>query len=445
MHTFEYYLKQTVDAFPAKTAVVWEGKETAYAELWEQILLRRDEMRSQGFLQGNVKVFRATQSLDFLVTYSAIHLAGGIAVPLEADISEARFKQVETELNLVDIPIGTADILYTTGTTGQSKGAMVSHEAVIANAENLVEAQGYSEGLTFVISGPLNHIGNLSKVWPVFLTGGTLYITDGMKDMNSFLAAFDYLGTRFAFFLVPASIRMLMTFAINELGKHAETIEFIETGAAPIAQADMEQLCKLLPRTRLFNTYASTETGIICTHNYNSDKCVAGCLGSPMKHSQVFITEEGTVACQGKTLMTGYVGGDEASRSVLRNGTVYTHDNGWLDEEGMLHLSGRSDDVINVGGFKVAPSEVEDAALALPDVVDCVCIPAQHPVMGSVLKLLVVLADGCEWDKKRIARYIRSRLESYKVPVLYEKVENICRTYNGKINRKYYRQDMQTE
>ena len=445
MHTFEYYLKQTVDTYPTRTAVVWEGKEMAYAELWEQILLCRDEMWSQGFLRGNVKVFRATQSLDFLVTYSAIHLADGIAVPLEANTSEARFRQIEKELNLTDIPIGTADILYTTGTTGQSKGVMLSHEAIVANAENLIEAQGYSAGLTFVISGPLNHIGNLSKVWSVLLSGGTLYITDGMKDMNAFLAAFDYPDTRFASFLVPASIRMLMAFAINRLKKHAEVIEFIETGAAPIAQADMEQLCELLPHTRLFNTYASTETGIVCTHNYNSGKCVAGCLGKPMKHSKVFITEKGTVACQGKTLMTGYVGSDEVSRSVLRDGTVYTHDNGWLDEEGMLHLSGRLDDVINVGGFKVAPSEVEDVALTLPNIVDCVCIPVQHPVMGNVLKLLVVLTEGYELDKKQIARYIHSKLETYKVPALYEKVENICRTYNGKINRKYYQQNMQTE
>ena len=217
MHTFEYYLKQTVDTYPTRTAVVWEGKEMAYAELWEQILLCRDEMWSQGFLRGNVKVFRATQSLDFLVTYSAIHLADGIAVPLEANTSEARFRQIEKELNLTDIPIGTADILYTTGTTGQSKGVMLSHEAIVANAENLIEAQGYSAELTFVISGPLNHIGNLSKVWSVLLSGGTLDITDGMKDMNAFLAAFDYPDTRFASFLVPASIRMLMAFAINQL------------------------------------------------------------------------------------------------------------------------------------------------------------------------------------------------------------------------------------
>ncbi len=439
MHTFEYHLKQTVDLFPDKTAVVWGGMTMSYAELWKQIVCRKDEMLSQGFRRGKPVVVRVTQSADFLITYSAIHLAGGVVVPVESDMPEECFKKIETQVEPEVLPLGTADILFTTGTTGQSKGVMISHEAIVANAENLVEAQGYSSRLVFIISGPLNHIGSLSKVWAVFLAGGTLYITEGIKDMNAFLSAFDYPDSRFATFLVPASIRILMSFAAPCLAEYADVIEFIETGAAPIAQADMEQLCRLLPHTRLYNTYASTETGIVCTHNYNSDKCVAGCLGKPMRHSRVFITEEGTVACEGKTLMTGYAGDAEATRSILRKGTMYTHDTGFIDEYGMLHLSGRSDDVINVGGFKVSPVEIENVALALPDIMDCVCVAAQHPVIGNVLKLLVVLADGYDLDKKKIARYIRSCLEAYKVPLLYEQTDKICRTFNGKIDRKHYR------
>lgn len=442
MHTFECYLKQTADSFPDKTAVVYKGMEMSYAELWKRIAFRKDEMSARGIRQGEAVAFRTTQSVDFLITYSAIHLAGGVAVPLESDMPEERFLEVKVQISQADIPAGTADILYTTGTTGRSKGVMVSHAAVVANAENLIEAQGFSSDLTFIISGPLNHIGSLSKVWPVFLTGGTLYITEGMKDMNAFWSAFDYPCSRFAFFLVPASIRMLLSFSASDLKENAEAIEFVETGAAPMAQADMEQLCRLLPHSRLYNTYASTETGIVCTYDYNRGKCLAGCLGKAMKHSRVFITEEGTVACQGKTLMTGYVGDADSSRSALRDGTVYTHDNGFIDADGMLHLSGRSDDVINIGGFKVAPSEVEDAALSLPEIADCVCISVPHPVMGNVLKLLVVLADGGRLDKKKIARCLHSQLEAYKVPALYEEVRNVHRTFNGKINRKYYYQNM---
>ena len=215
-------------------------------------------------------------------------------------------------------------------------------------------------------------------------------------------------------------------------------MDFIETGAAAISQADMRSLCRILPNTRLYNTYASTETGIISSYNYNDGKCEVGCLGKPMKHSQIIITDKGLIACKGKTLMTGYVGDPDRTASVLKDGVIYTSDIGTIDEEGMLHLKGREDDVINVGGFKVAPTEVEDAALSYPDVKDCICIPVEHIITGKALKLLVVMKDGKELNRKELALHLKSKLETYKIPLSYSEVEKIERTFNGKINRKYY-------
>ena len=119
--------------------------------------------------------------------------------------------------------------------------------------------------------------------------------------------------------------------------------------------------------------------------------------------------------------------------------TLYTNDRGHLDADGCLHLLGRTDDVINVGGFKVSPPEVEETALSLPGVHDCVCVGVPHPVTGQQLKLLVVLDEGITLDKKSLARQLHDRLEAYKVPLLYEQVQAIRRTYNGKIDRKAYR------
>ena len=119
---------------------------------------------------------------------------------------------------------------------------------------------------------------------------------------------------------------------------------------------------------------------------------------------------------------------------------VFTADIGELDEDGMLHLKGREDDVINVGGFKVAPTEVEDIAMEIPQVKDCICIQAEHPLLGNQLKLLVVTKDNLPLDKKNVALYLKSKLEAFKVPTAYQQVESIQRTYNGKLNRKFYRQ-----
>ena len=168
--------------------------------------------------------------------------------------------------------------LYTTGTTGKSKGVVISQKAVIANSENLIAGQGFTHDLVFVIAGSMEHLGCWSKIFPVLMLGATIYvIEDGMKDIDGFFKAFDLplekyslpANTKFATFLVPSNIRILLQFASDRLEALADRMDFLETGAAPMPHSDMLTLCKILPNTRLYNTYASTETGIISTYNYN--------------------------------------------------------------------------------------------------------------------------------------------------------------------------------
>ena len=430
----EDYLIRNGSLYPDKVAVVCGGESYTYRWLAEKVSARAAALS----VTDKLVPFRSSQDIDFLVTYFSIHLAGGVAVPLEKDLPDELFEEYKHRFLDAHVPSGTADVLYTTGTTGKSKGVMISHTTILANAENLIDSQHYHHDLTFLVNGPLNHIGSLSKVYPIILLGGTIHIIDGMKDLNTFYRAMDEAGSRVATFLVPASIRMLLAFSANRLASYQDKIEFIETGAAPIALADMQRLCDALPKSRLYNTYASTETGIIATYDYNGGECLAGCLGKPMLHSKFFVTNEGHIACQGDTLMTGYLGDETLTSAILREGTLYTADLGEIDEKGRLRLKGRDGDVINVGGYKIIPTEVEDAALSIPSIKDCICIPSEHRVLGTVLKLLVVLPDGCSLDKRQIALALKDKLEPYKVPMQYEQVEAIQRTFNGKIDRKAY-------
>lgn len=432
----EDYLERNARLYPQKTAIVCGELRCTYKELYVRVCERAEDPDMQRC--QTAVCLRAECSIDYLVTYFALHRAGCVVVPLEKDIPEDTFQELSQLFSASSVPENIADILYTTGTTGKSKGVMISHQTIIADAENLISGQGFTHDLAFIVNGPLNHIGSLSKIYPVIMLGATLILVDGMKDLNAFWKAFDYPALKVATFLVPASIRILIQFSPEQLASYAEKIDFIETGAAAISQADMETLCRLLPKSRLYNTYASTETGIISTYNFNDGKCVAGCLGRPMPHSQVFITSEGHIACKGDTLMSGYVGDPERTATVLRDGVVYTSDIGRIDEKGMLHLSGREDDVINVGGFKVAPTEVEDAAMAFPDIQDCICISVEHKIMGRALKLLVVMKDGRVLNKRALAQFLKNKLETYKIPTLYEQTETVKRTFNGKLDRKFY-------
>ena len=432
----EDYLEQDARLYPDKTAIVCGAETCSYLQLYERCLARSAHYADR---RGQVVLFRASPTIGFVVDYFAIHIAGAVAAPMEKDTPQEIIDELEQKLNSATVPEGIADVLYTTGTTGRSKGVMISHRTIVADAENLIAGQLFSHELVFIINGPLNHIGSLSKIYPVIMLGATLYIIDGMRDMNAFFGALDYPATKMATFFVPASVRMLMQFSAERLASYAEKIDFIECGGAPLPHSDMQELCRLLPKTRLYNTYASTETGIISTYNYNDGECIAGCLGKTMPHSRIIITPEGRISCQGDTLMSGYIGEPELTATVLRGETVFMSDLGRLDEQGRLHIGGRQDDVINIGGYKVAPTEVEDAALLLPEVKDCICISAAHPVTGHALKLLVVMADGSQLNKRHIALHLKGRLEIYKVPMLYEQVDRVERTYNGKLNRKFYR------
>lgn len=433
--TLEDFVRSHAKANPGKLAVVCGDERCSYGELVDRM-----EARARHFQTAEkLVVFRSSQSIDFVVTYLALHAAACVAIPVENDFPEDKFAELTATTSSLSASEGVADVLFTTGTTGKQKGVMVGHAAIVANAENLIAEQGFKAVTNFIVCGPVNHIGCLSKIYTTLIAGGTLYLLEGLKDLNALFATIEAVEGNVGTFLVPASIRMISQFAAKRLASCAEKIDFIETGAAPIALADMKRLCELVPNARLYNTYASTESGIVATYDYNHGECVAGCLGKPLRHSQIAVDGQGRVVVSGPTLMTGYLGDAALTATIIYNGALHTADLGKIDDSGRLHLVGRDDDVINVGGYKVSPSEVEDMALSMPQIADCICVAAEHPVVGKVLKLLVVPAKGSEYSPKDIARYLKGRLEAYKVPMLYEQVAAVARTYNGKLNRKHYR------
>lgn len=413
------YVAKVVERYPDDPAVICHGEQLTYAQLWEAVGKEALRLRDIEHIQeGHYYIQTCTQDIAYVVRFLALHLIGA-----------------------------RCDILYTTGSTGKPKAVLLSDEGMIANGENLIYAMGFHHGLTFVICGPLDHFGPWSKILPVFMTGGTLHILDGLKDLDALFDAlrpstFANVEAKSATFLVPSAIRMLLQFSRERLAKLADSIEFIETGAAPMATSDMQQLREVLPNTRLYNTYASTETGIVCTYPYHlTQSILQGCVGPAMKHSEVSIGPDGEICVSGPILMAGYLNEDAEGNMQLEpvGKSFHTSDLGYLDAEGRLFLTGRSSEFINIGGLKLSPVEVEDAAMGFAGILDCLCVPVSHPVMGQVPKLLVVLQEGFSLNKKEIARYLKEKLtETWKVPINYEVVEEIRKMPNGKKNRKSY-------
>lgn len=436
--TLEGRIRQHALLNPDKPALICGELTMSYAQLWEAIGKKAEELRAEGLKAHHAHVFRAVQGAEFVITYCAVHCIGAVAVPLERLALEESLAKVKAEVSEVEFPDDIADVLYTTGTTGKSKGAMISYTSLMACAENFITDLGFSEELLFIISGPLNHIASLFKLHPVLTAGGTVYIMDGLKDLNAFFKVFELPFSKFGTFLVPASLRMIMQFAYDRLCALAPKFDLIETGAAPISRADMEQLSKALPHTRLYNTYGGTEIGCVASYDFNDGRYMEGCIGRPLRNASLEVAPDGTLVVSGLTIMSGYVGDEESTRQVIIDGKVYMSDLGYVDEEGLIHLSGRKGDIINMGGYKVNPVEVENAAESFPGVADSLCTGTDHPVVGTVLKLLVVPEKGVKLDSKALASYLKGKLDFYKVPNVYEEVESIEYTYNGKKDRKHY-------
>ena len=472
---------------PEKVAVVVPGKETTYKELFHLACGYAAYLKKEGLKKGDVVVAKSSQTLEYVVIYLGVHLAGGVITSLEKSVSAdivasvartvcAKFiindegsvteqylavfidstKVLEHammySLDEIKFPSedDSADILFTTGTTGASKGVELTHKALVATAENLIYGCEYKKDTVLIVPGPLNHANPIRKLFTTLVNGSTIYILNGMSNVKAFFTALDYPCEKISCCLPPAAVRTIFQLTRDKLGDYADKIDFIESATSPLPEPDKIKLCQLLPKTRLYNNYGSSESASVCMYDYNAHPGLVGCIGKAMPNSKIIIVDDdknvinasknhmGLLACIGDVNMKCYINEPELTREVLQNGIVYTNDIGYIDSEGFVYISGRKGDVINVGGLKVAPTEIEAVALACEGVEDCICIPVEHPVTGQALKLLVVMDSQIPFDSKNIAKFLENRLEHFKVPQQIEQVDKIARTYNGKLDRKAY-------
>ena len=250
---------------------------------------------------------------------------------------------------------------------------------------------------------------------------------------------------------MPAFVRMIFQASEDRLSKYSDKIDFIESASSPLPEADRDRLCKLLPKTRLYNNYGSSESASSCIYDYNKYRNLKNCIGKAMPNSEIIIVDKdknpiksspsnlGYIACRGDVNMKGYRNDGELTNSIMQNGIIYSQDLGYIDENGFVYTVGRDSDVINVGGLKIAPSEVEAVVLKLDDIKDCIVIESKNEIIGKTLKLLYV--SNVVIEARKFVKFLRKSLETYKIPAEYERVDKIQRTYNGKLDRKFYKHE----
>lgn len=368
----------------------------------------------------------------------------------------------------VDVdPQDTFMIQYTGGTTGQPKGAELSHYTLICNVwMGFATNDQVSEGEMVLGSAfPLFHVAGLNNALSCVLGAGRYMLFPDPRDTDHICAA--YKATPPTHIVaVPALYEMLLA---NPAFKKIDFSNLIvaHTGAAPVTQSTLAALDKVIGANKISDGFGMTETGP--THVVHPNRRYKlGSVGIPIVGSDLRIvdTETGTkvmdvgqpgeIITSGPHLMTGYLNRPDATADSLRemDGKIwmYTGDVGYLDDEGYLFLCDRAKDMLIVGGYKVFSVELEDKLCSLPEIASCAVIgrPDENRPGNDVVNLYVELSEKAKLEdegdlENRIKQFCRDNMAAFKIPKKIHFIDAIPLTAVGKIDKKALRVTSESE
>lgn len=470
------------EKYPDRLCLADDRGSVSYRAFYDMILRYAAYLREGGIEHGDYVVVEAAQSIEYLATELAIQLLGAVFVPTERNCAPEKIRSfaalcsakgvITASAYDYDAPFvrvfdafvnldgeGAADfrfpkrgdvseILFSTGTTGKEKGIIITHANDIALAQNVISGVEMLPDNVEMILSPMNHSHGLRRWYANMYNGSSVVLLGSAMDMMRFYRNIETYGVN-SIDMVPAALSVVLKLSRGKLANYSDQLRYIQLGAAPIKEADQAEICRQLPKTRLYNFYGSTESGCIVIYNFNRPDSKKKCIGKPTANAEILIVDDdrrpiedsaadnpGLLACRGAMNTPGYWQDPEETARVLENGVVYTNDIAYFDADGDLILLGRKGDVINIGGHKVAPEEIENIAARMPDIADCGVIPYEDPMRGTCAKLVVQLKPGVTLDTIRIRSFLAERLEPYKVPACIEQIDKIPRTFNGKLLRR---------
>ena len=368
--------------------------------------------------------------------------------------ADDRFDQVPVDME------DTFMIQYTGGTTGQPKGAELSHRTVMHNprmASSLdPEIAPYAE--RYASAFPFFHIAGLTLAIGSMLFGAHMLLLPNPRDVDHFVDQMKGLPPT-VLGAVPALYDMLIAHpGFSEVD--FSQLKVAKSGAAPLTRTTYDNLAAVIGPNKLSDVFGMTETGP-CHVGHPLDPYKLGSVGVPLPGTDLKIMdvetgtrempmgEPGEIATSGPQVMKGYLGLPEESARALREidgrRYMFTGDVGYLDEDGYVFLCDRAKDMLVVGGFKVFSVEVEDKLKAHPDVAESAVVGAPDAARpgNDIVHLFVQKAPDSEGDDGQVAGRIldwfRANMAPYKVPKHIHFVEAIPLTPVGKIDKKAMR------
>lgn len=471
---------RSVENHPEKTAILWKDDEISYGQAAGNVAKAAAFLKSKGVEKGDRVAFYGDKNPLFAYTYLATHLLNAVAVPLDVKLPEDRlldllhqtepkvvlhpmesdhpFKQFpfsEEILNEDPLDIKTqklpeqedlADILFTTGTTGSAKGVQLTHLNILAGALNSNSFIGNDASDTEIIPLPLHHAFGLRRLRTNLYLGASVIFVDGFLFPKLF---FDAIKNNQAtgICMVPSGFAIVKKLMKDRYIQHFKKLKYIEFGSAPMEIEEKLEIAQNLPDTRICMHYGLTEAAANIFIEFHEAAGKLHAIGKASPNVQIAILnddgkelktgETGEISVKGDIQTPGYWKKPELTKASFINGWFKTGDLGYKDEEGYVFLSGRKDDVINVGGKKVFPFEIEKALNEHPAVKDsaCISVSGSGELTGEKIKAFIVPKAKEEPSARELIGYLREKLESYKIPQEFQVIRKIPMTASGKKQR----------
>ena len=444
-----------------EVALEWQNTEYTFGEIDARSNRVANAFKSAGLKQGERVCVYLANRLELIDIYLACVKLGLIFVPInilyrEREISHI-LKDAEPARYITDAEIPAlmeeaarqaselerlaldgdtpAALVYTSGTTGTSKGAIITHNNFASNAMNLTGCWQITDRDRFLLTLPLFHVhalGNGLHCWLV--AGCRMRLLERFEHRTAAETLLDFKPT--LFFGVPTMyVRLLETpaEAAREIGKR---MRLFVSGSAPLPAQVLNEFREKFGHT-ILERYGMTETMMNLSNPYAGERR-PGSVGFPLPGISVRIDETGQLCLKGPNVFAGYWRREEATREAFEGGQI----GGWFktgdiasrSEDGYYTLHGRRSDLIISGGFNIYPREMEEFLAAQPGIAEAAIVGEADRVRGEVPVAYVVLED-VRCDLQALQGLCREKFASFKIPRRFEVIDKLPRNALGKVQK----------
>jgi len=344
-----------------------------------------------------------------------------------------------------------ASLMYTSGTTGQPKGVMLTHQGIICASRIKTLHIPVSPGEIALCVLPLFHSGGLNDLaFSSIYAAATIVLRRNFSAKEFWSCVEKYQIN--AFYIVPTMWNILLRIE-DAKTVNTSSLRFGLSGAAPIPPEQLDE-CEARFHIPILEAYGLTENSGGITSN-QMDHRKYGSIGKVLPELSVKIAGDdglalsngqiGEIAVKGDTVMKGYWNKPDATRETIQDGWLYTGDLGYMDDEGFLFIVDRKKDMIIRGGVNVYPKEIENIIATHPKVAAVVVIPESHDKYGQVGKACIVVSRGESLTEVEIRNFCQEKMAAYKVPEYFIFRPSIPKNAVGKYVKKQLIDELENE